>query len=239
MLGSVCRSGWMAFYSRSKGAASVQKMGLVSGASSPCLPVQCCTLPTAAAMPLQSYVPLENLIENLLKDEKWRRLRLVRPLSGSTAASRRLLNPILACRFFQYMTFYMIALQLVQFSLAVVADCLPLVSTSLHDADLLSHMKSAGSSPPAFDASGLHSVMTPRRWVWAQDTAQTAHEHSGASRPGSKPLWVWQQASVAAILTGPQPVLLHSTDSRQCGTSSTSAVACASFHPFAALQQHL
>ena len=33
------------------------------------------------------------------------------------------------CRFFQYMTFYMIALQLVQFSLAVVADCLPLVST--------------------------------------------------------------------------------------------------------------
>ena len=53
------------------------------------------------------------------------------PLSCSTAAPRRLLKPVLACRFFQYMTFYMIALQLVQFSLAVVADALPLVSEGI------------------------------------------------------------------------------------------------------------
>ncbi len=41
-------------------------------------------------------------------------------------------NSFPACRFFQYMTFYMVALQLVQFSLAVMADALPLVSTPLH-----------------------------------------------------------------------------------------------------------
>ena len=39
------------------------------------------------------------------------------------------------------MTFYMVALQLVQFSLAVMADALPLVSTPLHGADWLSHIK--------------------------------------------------------------------------------------------------
>ena len=83
-------------------------------------------LPLRQPCPFSHICPLRTCLR---EDERWR--RLVGPLSCGTDASRRPLNPILACRFFQYMTFYMVALQLVQFSLAVVADALPLVSTSL------------------------------------------------------------------------------------------------------------
>ena len=58
------------------------------------------------------------------------------------------------------MTFYMIAMQLVQFSLAVMADALPLVRTYSTSCQLAVLLRA--SSCLDFDSSGLHSVMTPR-----------------------------------------------------------------------------
>lgn len=90
------------------------------------------------------------------------------------------------------MTFYMVALQLVQFSLAVMADALPLVSTPLHGADWLSHIKvwgffSIGTLTLLGIESRHPSVGFGHRTLLTQLSKILVLHVLAASRRGSKP----------------------------------------------------